>query len=103
MEIFVGPLRVNVKVVVQVLGVLGVTVVEVIGVDWAPIVAVVGPATVKVAVTVLDDLSEVDVEVARGVVLVEGLEELVWTTGSGVLVWVLVTVLAMVDELIWAQ
>jgi hypothetical protein len=48
-EMFVGPLKVNVRVVVQVLGV-----VEVMGVDWAPIVAVVGPATVNVAVTVLE-------------------------------------------------
>jgi hypothetical protein len=95
---FVGPLSVSVSVVVQVLGVLGVTVVGVMGVDWAPIVAVVGPATVKVAVTVLepgdvaggcsgtvdegttttvDDVREVDVDVPGGGVVVEVLEELV--------------------------
>jgi hypothetical protein len=72
-EMFVGPLRVNVKVVVQVLGILGVTVVDVMGVDEAPMVAVVGPATVKVAVTVL--------ELGNG-----PLAELVWTTGTGVVV-----------------
>lgn len=53
---FVGPLRVKVRVVVQVLGVVGVTDVGVMGVDAAPIVAVVGPATVSVAVTVLEEL-----------------------------------------------
>jgi hypothetical protein len=51
---FVGPLRVNVRVVVQVLGVVGVIDVEAMGVDWAPTVTVVGPATVNVAVTVLE-------------------------------------------------
>jgi hypothetical protein len=118
---FVGPLRVNVKVVVQVLGIVGVTVVEEMGVDAAPIVAVVGPATVKVAVTVLelgdgaletedegavmrvDDVREVDVNVAGGGVLVKVLVELVLTTGMGVAVYVLVAVLTTVDELIWAQ
>jgi hypothetical protein len=112
-EMFVGPLRVNVKVVVQVLGILGVTVVEEMGVDAAPTVAVVGPATVKVAVTVLelgdgafeteDDVREVDVNVAGGGVLVKVLVELVLTTGMGVAVYVLVAVLTTVDELIWAQ
>ena len=33
MEMFVGPLKVKTMVVVQVLGVVGVTVVEVMGVD----------------------------------------------------------------------
>ena len=80
---FVGPLRVSVRVVVQVLGVLGVTDVGVMGVDWAPIVAIVGPATVRVAVTTLelrmtvDDVREVDVDVLGGGVVVEVFEELV--------------------------
>ena len=77
-EMFVGPLRVNVKVVVQVLGILGVTVVDVMEVDEAPTVTVVGPATVKVAVTVL--------ELGNGPLETEVLAELVWTTETGVVV-----------------
>src|SRR2546423_15194747 len=99
---FVGPLSVSVSVVVRVCGVFGGTVVGVMGVDWAPTVAVVGPATVRVAVTVLEvgeGASDTELDGRRG----GEMEDEETPIGSGVLVESLVAVLTTVAVLNWAQ